>query len=213
MTTRILRIHLTRLQLTRPSLTRLTPLGRHQHSSTLHCHSDDRRFLVLAPDLAQRVAHLADRRVGAHGVEDRRHQVLGRRRPPSRRRVERARRHVASSRVRFERARASRSCRSAARLVDVQRRRSAARSSCTKSLTPTMICSPALDRLLEAVGALGDLPLREAALDRRRPCRPCRRSGRSSASASSSMSRGQPLDEVRPAERIDDVRRRRSRAR
>ena len=41
-----------------------------------------------------------------------------------------------------------------------------ASSSCTKSLTPTMIFSRALDRLLEAVGALGDLALREALLDR-----------------------------------------------
>src|SRR6185295_8897058 len=35
-------------------------------------------FLVLAPHFAERVAHLTDRRVGAHGVENREHHVLGR---------------------------------------------------------------------------------------------------------------------------------------
>src|SRR5947208_10115416 len=34
-----------------------------------------RDLFVLAPDLPQRVAHLADRRVGADGVKNRRHQV------------------------------------------------------------------------------------------------------------------------------------------
>src|SRR5262249_40975155 len=39
--------------------------------------SDDGHFLVLAPDVAERVAHLADGGVGADGVDDARHQVLG----------------------------------------------------------------------------------------------------------------------------------------
>src|SRR5581483_10187997 len=51
---------------------------------------DDRDFLVFAPDFAQGVAHFADRRVGAHCLENRRHQVLaGPRRGPEP--VERAR--------------------------------------------------------------------------------------------------------------------------
>src|SRR6187455_1717047 len=37
---------------------------------------DDRDFFVLAPDVAQRVAHLAHCRIGADGVEDAWHQVL-----------------------------------------------------------------------------------------------------------------------------------------
>ena len=40
--------------------------------------SDDRHFFVLAPDLAESVAHLADRGVGAHRIENARHQVLRR---------------------------------------------------------------------------------------------------------------------------------------
>src|ERR1700730_1289432 len=39
--------------------------------------SDDGHFLVFAPDLTQRVAHLAEGGVRAHGVQNRRHQVLG----------------------------------------------------------------------------------------------------------------------------------------
>src|SRR5262245_4566089 len=39
--------------------------------------SENGRFGVLAPDLAQRVAHLAQRRVGPRGLEDRVHQVVG----------------------------------------------------------------------------------------------------------------------------------------
>src|SRR5579862_4705421 len=39
--------------------------------------SYDGYFLVLAPDVPERVAHFADRRVGAHGLEDRRHDVVG----------------------------------------------------------------------------------------------------------------------------------------
>ena len=46
----------------------------------------------------------------------------------------------------------------------------------------------ALDRLLEAVGRLRDLPLREAALDRRDHAAHARRSRRKYASASASMS-------------------------
>src|SRR6185436_9604433 len=37
---------------------------------------DDRHFFVLAPRIAQGVAHLAKRSVGADGVENRRHQVF-----------------------------------------------------------------------------------------------------------------------------------------
>src|ERR1043166_8223241 len=37
-----------------------------------------RNLFVLAPDLAQRVAHLADRRIGADRIEDGRHDVLAR---------------------------------------------------------------------------------------------------------------------------------------
>ena len=36
---------------------------------------EDRRLAPDAPDLAERVAHLAHRHVGAGGVDDRRHQV------------------------------------------------------------------------------------------------------------------------------------------
>src|SRR5690349_17716129 len=39
---------------------------------------NDRYFLVLAPHLPQRVAHLAHRRVGADRIDDRRHDVLAR---------------------------------------------------------------------------------------------------------------------------------------
>src|SRR5690349_6195583 len=39
--------------------------------------SDDWHFLVFSPHLAKRVAHLADRRIGADRVEDWRHQVVG----------------------------------------------------------------------------------------------------------------------------------------
>src|SRR5690349_17338321 len=48
------------------------------HSAIRTPQSNDRHLFVLAPDLTKRVAHLADRRVGAHGVEDRRHEVLAR---------------------------------------------------------------------------------------------------------------------------------------
>src|SRR5690349_11815980 len=37
--------------------------------------SEDRRFAPRAPDLAQRVAHLSHRHVGARGLHDRLHQV------------------------------------------------------------------------------------------------------------------------------------------
>src|SRR5262249_21243137 len=40
--------------------------------------SNDWHLFVFAPDLAQRIAHLADGRVRADGVEDRRHQVPAR---------------------------------------------------------------------------------------------------------------------------------------
>ena len=36
---------------------------------------NDRHFLILAPHLAERVAHLADRGIGPHALEDRRHRV------------------------------------------------------------------------------------------------------------------------------------------
>ena len=36
-----------------------------------------RHFFVLAPHFAQRVAHLADGRIGAHAVDQQRHGVLG----------------------------------------------------------------------------------------------------------------------------------------
>src|SRR2546421_643796 len=39
---------------------------------------DDWHFLVFAPHFTERVAHLADRRVSPHGVENREHHVLGR---------------------------------------------------------------------------------------------------------------------------------------
>src|SRR5436305_6158036 len=42
--------------------------------------SDYRNFLVFTPDVPERVAHLADRRVGADGVENGRHQVVAARR-------------------------------------------------------------------------------------------------------------------------------------
>ena len=61
--------------------------------------------------------------------------------------------------------------------------------------------------------ALGDLPLRKAALDRLDHAAHPVDLRRSTRSAPSSMSLRQLLDEIRPAERIDDVRRRRSRAR
>ena len=39
--------------------------------------SKGRRFLVLAPDAAKRIAHLAERRVRARRFDHRRHQVRG----------------------------------------------------------------------------------------------------------------------------------------
>src|SRR6267142_1683916 len=47
------------------------------HTSHLHV-LYHRHFFVLAPDVPERVAHLADGRVDADGVDDGRHQVLGR---------------------------------------------------------------------------------------------------------------------------------------
>src|SRR5204863_9593321 len=41
---------------------------------------DHRHFLVLAPHVPQRIAQLAERRVGADRIEDGRHQVIGGRR-------------------------------------------------------------------------------------------------------------------------------------
>ena len=37
--------------------------------------SNDRCFLILAPDLTQRIAHLAEAGVGSNGIENGRHQV------------------------------------------------------------------------------------------------------------------------------------------
>ena len=39
--------------------------------------SDYRLLLILAPHVPQRVAHLADGRIRAHGIEQRRHRVVG----------------------------------------------------------------------------------------------------------------------------------------
>src|SRR5437667_11084432 len=67
-------------------------------SAISHQPSNDRNFLILAPHLAQRIAHLTDRRIGANGVEDRRHHVRG---GPRRRaeRVERSLHTVVVARV------------------------------------------------------------------------------------------------------------------
>src|SRR5262245_7195940 len=40
------------------------------------CPLNNRNFLVFAPGLAQRVAHFSQRRIGAYGLENRRHQIL-----------------------------------------------------------------------------------------------------------------------------------------
>src|SRR5436190_12258702 len=44
---------------------------------TAHCPLNQRYLFVLAPHLAERVAHLADGRVGAHTVEQPIHRVAG----------------------------------------------------------------------------------------------------------------------------------------
>src|SRR5687768_6549971 len=39
--------------------------------------SDDRHFLVFSPYFAERIAHFADRGIGAHAIEQQRHGVGG----------------------------------------------------------------------------------------------------------------------------------------
>ena len=71
-------------------------------------------------------------------------------------------------------------------------------------MTPTITCSLRFDRLLEPVRALGDLLLRIAALDRLAPCRPCDRSVEVCQRLVLDLA-CELLDEVRAAERIDDI--------
>ena len=67
-----------------------------------------------------------------------------------------------------------------------------------------MILLAALDGLLEPVGALGDLPLREALLDGRDHAAHAVDRVEVRQRLGFHVAR-QPLDEVRAAERIDDV--------
>src|SRR5215831_5331389 len=45
-------------------------------SALVPCALNDRYLFVLAPHIAERVAHLTNRRIRANGVEDGRHQVV-----------------------------------------------------------------------------------------------------------------------------------------
>ena len=76
-------------------------------------------FFVLAPHLAERVAHLADGGIGADGVEDRRHQVAASVAAVVAHPIERAALTRSPSRVRRSFSSFA-SCVSPARLVDVE---------------------------------------------------------------------------------------------
>ena len=139
----------------------------------------NRHFFVLAPDLAQRVAHLADRGVGAHRVEDRRHHVARwcarRSRSASSARCDRGRRRASAA------ARSSlASCVSPTSIRRCRGSRSAARPAARTSLTPTIGLLPALDGLLEPVGRSRRFRAAGTRARSPRPCRPSRRSRRSS---------------------------------
>src|SRR5262245_14098916 len=124
--------------------------------------SYDWDFLVLAPHVAKRVADLADRGVGADRIDDRRHQVRG---GPCRgpKRIERSDDRVVVARLLefFE----LRQLRAGGGLVDVEDldRRLVLLHEVVDADDDFLL---PLDGLLEAVGALGDLLLREPALDR-----------------------------------------------
>src|SRR5262245_64776425 len=61
------------LAMTTRSLRTNSPIHQFTNSELYPWH-----FLVLAPHLAERVAHLSDRRVRSYRLENARHQILGR---------------------------------------------------------------------------------------------------------------------------------------
>src|SRR5213080_1808660 len=124
--------------------------------------ANNRHFLVLTPDLAQRIAHLANRRVGANGVENGRHEIrrgLGRRGQS----VERSADAVIVARP--EKHLELRQLLLGGGFVDVQNldRRLVLLDEIVHADDDALF---SFDGLLESFGVLGDLALRKAALIR-----------------------------------------------
>src|SRR5688572_7111057 len=159
-----------------------------------------RHFFVLSPHVPQRIAHLADGRVGPHAVEERLHGIAGADRGVPQR-VERAAHGIGVPGLaqRFEpleldvpRA-----------LVDVQNRvwRLVVLHEVVDSDDDLVA---ALDRLLESVRRLGDLALRKALLDSLdHPAHPV--DGVEIALRPLFHVEGEPLDQIRAAQRIGDI--------
>src|SRR5262249_49655694 len=163
--------------------------------------SNDRRLLVFTPDVAERVAHLADRRIRADGVQDEGHQV----RRPARRlaqRIERAPDLIAVARL--PELAELRELFIGRRFVDVQNldRRLVLLHEVVDADDDLLA---ALHRLLKPVCALRDLLLRITALDRldhaAHPVDLVEVGQRAVLHVLRQL-----LDEVRAAQRIDDIR-------
>src|SRR5262245_59204017 len=182
-----------------PDATR-SPQRRALGSVRLEPDLDQRDFLVFAPHLAERIAHLADGRIGADAIEQRIHRV-GVRTGRTAERVERARDRVVVARApqRLE----TRELRFGGRLVDVENRvRRLVVLDVVVDADDDLL--PPLDRLLELVRRLGDLALREALLDGLdHPAHPV--DDVEVVVRAALHVEGEPLEEVRPAERVDHV--------